>query len=309
MDVYTFDGSVAGPQPRKKIGSIRTEEPQYIHSFGVTKNYVVLVFNLKLQVNLLTFSSLLGAIDTTWHGIQVMDFAGRWRSFTTKPFYHVHTINSFENASGIVLDVAFYDVTPFMKNAQLDIFLHLNKTARDSDPVRSGIRRLHLHMTGPANGTVTTEDFMPNTKQVDFMKINPAYEGLPYCVYYAVEWWHDGKSYASMAVLKHNLCTGEKKYWHVKNAYMGEPMFVSSGADGAAEDDGAVVFVCLFGSSRQSHLVTVDAKTMKTLSSVKLPHHIPFTAHGRFLPAAKDVLRDAAPAMQRANAAAATVIV
>ena len=27
----------------------------------------------------------------------------------------------------------------------------------------------------------------------------------PYCIYYAVEWWHDDKNYASMAILKHNV--------------------------------------------------------------------------------------------------------
>ena len=37
--------------------------------------------------------------------------------------------------------------------------------------------------------------------------------GLPYCVYYAVEWWHDAANYSSMAILKHDLCNGTRTYW------------------------------------------------------------------------------------------------
>jgi hypothetical protein len=37
---------------------------------------------------------------------------------------------------------------------------------------------------------------------------------LRYCFYYANEWFHDTVSYASMAVVKQNVCTGERTYWY-----------------------------------------------------------------------------------------------
>uniref|UniRef100_A0A7S1LN72 Uncharacterized protein n=1 Tax=Alexandrium catenella TaxID=2925 RepID=A0A7S1LN72_ALECA len=306
MDVYTFDGSQSGPQPRVKIGSIRTKDTQYIHSFGVTQNHVVLIFDLQMKVNPLHFDQVLGAIQGDTQGIHVMDFGGRWRSFETEPFFHVHTINTFENASGIVMDLGLYKELPFAKSPQLDMALFLNKTARDTNPVRSGVRRLHLHTSGWRSGSVTFEDLVPIARQVDFFRINPAYEGLPYCVYYATEWWHDDRSYASEAVLKHNVCTGEKQYWHREGTYVGEPMFVASGAEGAREDDGVVVFVALFGESRRSRFVTLDARSMALLESVELPGHIPFTAHGHFIPARP---RPAATGTAAAGPAGAPAIV
>mmetsp|Transcript_88753 Transcript_88753/g.274779 ORF Transcript_88753/g.274779 Transcript_88753/m.274779 type:complete len:367 (-) Transcript_88753:99-1199(-) len=288
LDVYTFSGSASGPQRRTKIGSIQTSGDRYIHSFGVTPDHVVLTYNYKMQVNPLNFNILLGNIQGDWQGIHVMDYSGRWQAFATHPFFHVHTVNTFENASGIVMDVGFYKQLPFGKIPALDIGLFLNKTARDAGTARSGIRRLHLHTSGPARGTVTYEDLVPISRSLDFFQVNPAYQGRPYCIYYAVEWWHDDASYASMAVLKHDVCRGAKAYWSRADTYMGEPTFIGrhgggAGADGT-EDDGVLVFVALDGRGRRSELVTLDARTLGEVSVVALPGHIPFTAHGHFIP-------------------------
>ena len=45
-------------------------------------------------------------------------------------------------------------------------------------------------------------------------------------------------SYASMAILKHNICTGSKTHWSRPATYPGEPFFIASTETGAAEDDG-----------------------------------------------------------------------
>eukprot|EP00413_Alexandrium_margalefii_P007376 CAMPEP_0204529334 /NCGR_PEP_ID=MMETSP0661-20131031/10008_1 /ASSEMBLY_ACC=CAM_ASM_000606 /TAXON_ID=109239 /ORGANISM="Alexandrium margalefi, Strain AMGDE01CS-322" /LENGTH=531 /DNA_ID=CAMNT_0051535351 /DNA_START=41 /DNA_END=1636 /DNA_ORIENTATION=+ len=285
VDVYTFDGSVSAPQRRVKIGSIQTPDTQYIHSFGVTPKHVVLTFDLQMKVNPLNFDTLLGAIQGDWQGIHAMDMSGRWQAFTAEPFFHVHTVNTFENDTGIVMDVGFFRELPFAKTPQLDIGLFVNKTARDANTVRGGVRRLHLHTVGPLTGTATHEDLVPPGRSVDFYQINPDYRGLPYCIYYAVEWWHDDVTFASMGILKHNICKGTRTYWSRSDVYPGEPFFVGGGGAAAAEDDGVVVFVALDGRNRGSLFVTLDGRTMDEVSVVGLPGgHIPFTAHGNFIP-------------------------
>merc|ERR1712113_1305022 len=161
-----------------------------------------------------------------------------------EPFMHVHVVNAFENATGVILDVGAYHSPPFSKTGALDIHMFLNKTQRDANPSKAVMRRLHMHTSGPLAGNVTFTDFsqIPNS-HADFYRINDAYIGLHYCFYYATQWWHDGKNYASMAVMKHDVCSDTKTYWTRQDVYVGEPYFIANPS--GQEDDGILVFVAL----------------------------------------------------------------
>lgn len=163
--------------------------------------------------------------------------------------------------------------------------MFLNKTARDANPIRTVIRRVHMHLFGSRAGETSVVDFRQTQgSSTDFFRMNPDYVGLPYCFYYSTQWWHDGENYASMAIQKHDLCTDTKLYWKRANVFVGEPLFIPSPS--GEEDDGVVVFVALDGRVGRSMLMTLDAKTMQEVdgTAVKLAGHIPFTAHGDFFP-------------------------
>jgi len=232
-----------------------------------------------------TDPTIMCGIIALWQGIHVVDKQGTLTVFDTDPFYHVHIVNSFENETGVTLDVGGYDSSPFAVSGALDIKMFLNKTVRDANPLRAVLRRVHMHFSGPLAGQATFETFEKiEGSHTDFYRVNPSNVGLPYCVYYATQWWHDSVSYASMAVMKHDLCSGERVYWSSPDVYVGEPMLIPK--PGGAEDDGVVVFVALDGSKGTSKFVTLDAKTMKEMDSagIDLDVHIPFTAHGNFFP-------------------------
>mmetsp|Transcript_99077 Transcript_99077/g.284856 ORF Transcript_99077/g.284856 Transcript_99077/m.284856 type:complete len:551 (-) Transcript_99077:448-2100(-) len=286
VDVYTFEDNVDQPQKRNRIASIKAEKNQYFHSFGVTPNYIILPFNIEMDLPsvIVKPAQLLGCFHPSWKGVHIMDYTGAIVGVfdDMQPFYHTHIINSFENGTGVTLDVGVYDAVPFEKSPALVTSLFLDKTARDSEPNRCTVRRLHFHMSGASKGTTTVEDFQNQGRALDFFKVNMARSGLPYCIYYAVEWWHDGVSYANMAILKHDMCKGTRTYWKRPNTYPGEPFFVSGGAD--AEDDGVVLVSALDGAAGHNIFVVLDARTMEELQVVELPEHIPFTAHGQFVP-------------------------
>merc|ERR1712113_219626 len=120
---------------------------------------------------------------------------------------------------------------------------------------------------------------------IEFPKINPAFVGLPYCVYYALQFRHNAEDFGSFAIMKHNVCDGTVTFWSRPNVYPGEPNFVANGVSGA-EEDGIVVFVALDGNKHTPIFVLLDATTMKELEVVELSGgYIPFTAHGTFVPA------------------------
>lgn len=294
VGIYTFDGQVG--TTRTLLASVPVDHMHYFHSFGVSEHYVVLPCNLAMGLPKHGVK-LLDAFKQAWDGIRVVDLEGNMQVFDTELFYHVHIANTFENSTGIVMDLGAYQDIPFAPNPVLISDLLLNKTARDSYDNRASFQRLHLHLAGPFKGQVTTETFSVPGRHADFFKINPAVHGLPYCIYYAVEWFHDGKSYASMAVLKQDLCKGTRTYWAKPDSYPGEPFFIDPRGEGAGvgvaakEDHGLLVFVTLNGRRRASDFVVLDAATFSEVAVVELPVHIPFTAHGQFIPSATRGMR------------------
>merc|ERR1712216_578392 len=184
-------------------------------------------------------------------------------------------------ASGIVMDLGTYERTPFEKSAAMDIALFLDKAARDVNTNRGTFQRIHLNNVIKKT---TVEDLVHTGRTYDFFKVNPAVNGLAYCIYYAVEWFHDDKAYASMAIMKHDICNNNITYWSQANVYVNEPFFIADGK-GATEDDGIIVFTAIDGGKRKAIFVVLDAKTFKEIERIELPTHIPFTAHGSFIPA------------------------
>jgi len=279
--VYTIDGK---SMDRALLAHVPVKGAQYLHSFGVSENYVVLPCNLKAGLPTST-DDLISAFEDGWDGIHIVDLAGKVQIFETDPFYHVHIANTFENDTGIVMDLGTFSAIPFAPHL-LSTELFKNKTSRDTKTNGTNVERIHLHLAGPKKGQVTRQILSPPGRQADFFKINQLKNGLPYCIYYAVEWFHDDEAYASMAILKHDICQSKRTYWAKPYSYPTEPFFIPTGTETDAEDDGLLIFVTLDGSRGASDFVVLNATTFEEITVVKLPLHIPFLAHGQFIPAA-----------------------
>jgi len=282
IDVFTFEASASGPQSRKRIASLQTDSGFYMHSFGVTDKHLVLPFNMDMGgVGPLHAAIMLGKFSKNWKGLQVLDIvSGAVQVYDDmEPFEHAHIANTFENASGIVFDVGAFDKTPFVKSPAMDINLFQDKAARDAETNRGALRRYHLNNV---TKKTTVEYVIQTGRGYDFYKINPAFNGLSYCIYYAVEWWHDDKAYASMAVMKHDICHNKMTYWSDTNVYVNEPFFIAGNS--GEEDDGTLVFTALDGNTGKSIFIALEARSFKELERIQLPSHIPFTAHGSFIP-------------------------
>jgi carotenoid cleavage dioxygenase-like enzyme len=282
VDVYRLDP--AKSKTRELLSRYSVDKTPYFHSFGLTKHYAIFPHNLAFDAMamLKTFGATIGnALIGHWDGIQVAQHNPASVDkepliFQTEPFFHVHIANSFENATGIVLDISSTSSDPF--TTSLTIANQMNKTIRDSSD-KILMKRLHLHLSGDQKGKVTTQTLSVESRSTEFPRINPLFQSKEYCIYYASEWFHAGRGYASMAVLRHDVCKGERTYWAKENWYPSEATFVPTGTE---EADGVLCFTALDGVTGVSHFITVDAATMTEVANVALPVRIPFTAHGEF---------------------------
>eukprot|EP00419_Tripos_fusus_P011783 CAMPEP_0172663798 /NCGR_PEP_ID=MMETSP1074-20121228/6165_1 /TAXON_ID=2916 /ORGANISM="Ceratium fusus, Strain PA161109" /LENGTH=524 /DNA_ID=CAMNT_0013479849 /DNA_START=1 /DNA_END=1575 /DNA_ORIENTATION=+ len=282
VDVYRLDP--ANPKTRELLSRYSVDKTAYFHSFGLTEHYAIFPHNVAFDTMAMfkTFGATIGSAMTShWDGIRVVQHNPASVDkeplvFQTEPFFHVHIANSFENATGIVLDIS--SSSSNLLATALTIEKQLNKTIRDSGD-KIHLKRLHLHLSGDQKGKVTTQTLSVESRSSEFFRINPLFQSKEYCIYYATEWFHAGSAYASMAVLRHDVCKGERTYWAKENWYPSEAVFVPTGTE---EADGVLVFTALDGVNGVSHFVTVDAATMTEMTNVALPVRIPFTAHGEF---------------------------
>ena len=222
-------------------------------------------------------------------------------TFDAPRFFYTHTINAFREGGdldgALVLDVCVADENPFTTRL-LELAVARNKTARDalyaaSTKVRVRVARLRRPAGGGAATLVTLSDPGMAT---DFVKINPAFEGVRHCYYWGVVWGVDGKAYGGMGLVKQTVCGdvggtggGGRRLWQRDGWFPSEPVFVARAtADeesaAGAEDDGVLIFSALHGAANTSYLIVADAASMETLLELALPTIIPFTTHGQFYP-------------------------
>jgi len=300
---YMMNGNPAVPTNRQEITKFDMETPPYMHSFGVTDNYMVFphmpvkwdltaVFG-KTMANALQPIEISGDSDPN-NAFYVAPLDGSEVQIHPLPashkLYYIHTLNSFENESGIVLDVTTSDVDPFTQTDLVTVAGQKNKALRDST---SGhvIRVTRFLLPSKSSGLPVTSELMSDPrKKTEFPKTNPNWNRKKYCFYWAVVWFDDYSTYGSMAVVKYDMCLG--RYvgeWKRDSWYPSEPMMIPSTRSGAAEDEGMVVFTATDGKTKTSSLLILDSKSMLEVSEAAGYPHLPYTAHGAWYPFESDL--------------------
>ena len=296
------DPTNEGKLTRKVLNSYDTSYLPYMHSFGLTANYAVLphqgfYFNYTTVLkNGAPLVDTMVDISENENGftpliVKLLPVSGgEVLTFTIdsgSPFYYFHFANSFETvdvdsgSAAVVMDIS---VLSFNMLPYFTLEMERNKAERDSVALgKIMVRRYTMYIDGPKQGQWDVQDLSNPNRSVDFPNFNRNYQSKPSCVIYALEWFHDESTYANMAVLKKNACSGDVLYWHQDNFFPSEPTFVASKNNvNNDEDAGVLLFTAVDGATQQSYLMMVDAKTMQTLEQVKIPGIITFTTHGQW---------------------------
>ncbi|PWU78828.1 MAG: hypothetical protein DLM72_20585 [Candidatus Nitrosopolaris wilkensis] len=114
---YNIYGIQSGTTEKKLIGSMQVDELAYIHSFGMTENYVILVeYPLVVQRNDLLLRGKPFIENYLWKPERgtifiIMDKrTGRLTGGTyhAAPFFAFHHVNAFERGDEVMLDIVAY---------------------------------------------------------------------------------------------------------------------------------------------------------------------------------------------------------
>ena len=264
------------------VAEMPVDRPAYMHSFGMTEQYLVLVEfplvvdPLRLKLQLAPFIR-----NYRWRperGLRIhvfdKDGGGLVKSVSTDPIFAFHHVNAFEDGGNIVVDLIAY------RDAGIIDQLYLERL-RASDPIDATGRlsRYVVPLSRPGDAfAIEVAEAMIELPRIDYELC----AGRPYRHVWGVG-RRDPKDFLD-SIIKIDTETGETQSWWREHCYPGEPVFVGL-PDRAREGEGVLLSVVLDAQRAQSFLLVLDAMSLAEIAKAECPHHIPFGFHGNYFPA------------------------
>ncbi len=272
-----------GSRRRVEIANIKTRTPAYMHSFAMTKNFVILIeapWTFSDFINLIIKYKQPFLNDFDWNPGQPTKFTAidkrtgkvykTWETATFMPF---HTANAYEIGNEIIVDLCAYKDNTLVKKLYFASFLQ----ADGGTLPEVQLRRYHLKAkASDSYGEVLADE------QLDMPRYSyRRYSTKNYQYLYGIGPAKRPHDDFINQIVKVNLKTHETCTWRHPGCYPGEPIFVAR-PDGVDEDDGVVLSLVQDSTRNHSFLLILDGQTFYEKGRVQLPHVIPFGFHGMF---------------------------
>ena len=272
---YRFYRVPADTMLPEVVATIPVREPGYVHSFGLTEHYYVLAeFPWKVNPLRLALSGRPYAENYRWKPEQGTRFilveraTGRVRtSLTTDACFAFHHVNAYEDGDELIVDAAVYPDASIVQSLYLD---RVRVRAPGQHPE---LRRFHLRPEHDAISYERLTDAAIELAQINYARCN----GRPYRYAWGVGdagGWPD-------RIVRVDLRDRSHTEWQEPDNWPGEPVFVAR-PEATDEDDGVLLSVVLDSHRNTSFLLVLDARDLGELARAEIPHHIPFSFHGRF---------------------------
>lgn len=275
------------------LATITDAPAAYIHSFFLTKNYVVLcVFSAHFGLGglkILYHKNMLDALDDVaphkkalWYVVPRKVGSAAIKKYSGRAFFAFHSANAWEENGGIVAEVPAFDSIDIIKK------FYLNHIKADSAEARKWVDKAKPSYTRfwlpevekVGTGFVETVWERPGDVSMELPAINPLYKTKPHRFTYGLVF--RGKSTMMDGLVKHDNSPEQKHLLWEKHAHTpGEAIFIPDPA-GTEEDDGVLLTVVLDGRSGLSYLLVLDAKTMREVARAEMDWAVPLGFHGTF---------------------------
>lgn len=289
---YRLYEMISGGAPQR-VGQIPAKQPAYMHSFGMSQNYVILA-EFPLVVNPISLLLWLRPFieNFRWQPQRGTPFwimnrhtgelAGRVDS---DPFFAFHHVNAFEQGDELLVDIVAYPDDDIISA----FYLHRLEEPKSEIPFGE-LRRYRLPLSGPRKGRragyETLSDACMELPRFDYERYN-MHSGYRYVYASSINPAQRQGFYNQL--VKVDVSNGRSHTWYEAGCYPGEPVFVGA-PDRTAEDDGVVLSVVLDAAKGSSFLLALDAADFSERARAEIPHAVLFGYHGDYF---SDVMRDA----------------
>lgn len=282
-DVYQL---ADGTKTRELLARSASKRPSYMHSFGLSGRYLILM-EFPFVVNplrlLLSGKPLIANYrwepDRGTHFTLIDRHTGKVsHAHTDEAWFGFHHINSVDRAEedGVLdLDVLVYPTAEVIQHYYLSSLL--DRPNNNVYPP-SEMRRFTLDAN---TGNVYSRTLIDHSSELP--RINyAAYNTKPYRYVYSNGIAEQGESVFLDTIIKADIITGNVNEWSRPNHFPGESVFIPR-PDAAAEDDGVLLTVVLNAAENTSYLLMLDAHDLAEIARAEVPQHIPFGFHGTYI--------------------------
>lgn len=274
--VFTID-AVNGIQ--QELAAIPVKQPSYMHSFAMTRRYIVLAeFPLVVNPLALKFSGRPFIENFRWQPQRGIRFSvidkmtgNVVRQARGEAAFAFHHINAFESDGKVLVDMITYPDASVVQQFYLDRLRSADPTIAAGKPVRW---RIELDRSTDASARPLSE------RNVELPRINYSrHAGRPYRCIFAVG--ESSRRDFLDQLTRLDLTLDSTSEWRESDCYPGEPVFVPH-PTGSRESDGVVLSVVLDARRERSFLLCLDATSWQEQGRAEVPHHIPFGFHGNY---------------------------
>lgn len=263
------------------VGEIPVSKPSYMHSFGLSPNYLILTeFPLVVQPLALLFQIKPFIENFKWKPKRGTIFHIMERKsgkviakIETDPFFAFHHINAFEKGDELIIDINGYPDAEVINAFYLDRMKDQNSEIPFGD-----VRRYRIDLKIKKISHEILSDECLELSNFDYQRYNMEEN---YQFVYGVSLNKNHRNGFYNQLVKFDLRSGKTKTWFEEHSYPGEPIFVGK-PDRSKEDDGVLFAVILNEKQEQSFLLMLDAESMQEIARAETPQTILFGYHGQF---------------------------
>jgi carotenoid cleavage dioxygenase-like enzyme len=270
--------SVGRDQERARlVGTVPVDKPAYMHSFGMSERYIVLVeFPFVVSPLELLLSGKPFIENYRWSPERGTRFwvinkdGGEIVARSEgEAFFAFHHVNTFEQGDEIVLDLVTY------ADPSIIAAFYLDRLRSRSGLSAGQLRRYRI----PIGGNRVVSETLAEEK-IELPRINYREKGTK-LHRYVFGTGNRLKGNFLDQLVKIDVRDGTVLTWNEEGCYPGEPVFAGS-PNGDAEDEGVVLSVVLDAKKGTSFLLVLDARSFEGRVRAEVPHHIPFGFHGQY---------------------------
>ncbi|XP_049868033.1 carotenoid isomerooxygenase-like [Pectinophora gossypiella] len=267
--------------------------PAYMHSFGITENYFVIVeqplsISLgKFVCNQFTNNPIVSCLN--WnpeydtHITLINRKTGKEeKRYITETLFFVHIINCFEEEGYLNVDLCAYKDAKIIDGMYLEALENMQSNPNYADWFRSRAKRIQLPLLSPNLTRVAARqisDVGCEMPRINYSLCN----GKAYRYFYAIS--SDVDSERPGSLIKVDTWNGQVTSWAEDHSFCSEPVFVPA-PDAEDEDAGVLLSAILWNhEDTRVTLIVLDGQTMVELARVDFhtPSPVPKDLHGWFI--------------------------
>ncbi len=272
---------MVGDGPPTLVSAVAASKPAYMHSFGMSENYIILT-EFPLVVNPISLLLWLKPYieNFNWepergtpfwvvnrHNGQVVS------RYEADPFFAFHHVNAFERGEELIVDLVAYEDASI-----IDAFYLKRLQDENLELPHGNLRRYRLPLKGKRATYELISDACMELPHFDYGRYNMNGD---YRYVYAVSVSPEQPAGFYNQLVKVDIETGRHQSWYEEACYPGEPIFV--GAPGRDKEDGGVILsVVLNAANSNSFLLVLDAASFEELGRAEIHQPVLFGYHGAY---------------------------